>query len=80
MDLPDEIEISPIMAAKISGVGFDKENANEQAVNPDKPTEWIWTVSGKEEGRHILVANIAVPISVAGNQEVVDANVHIVSR
>ncbi len=78
IDLPDNVEISPIMKAKISGVGFEiMENANEQAVNPDKPTEWIWTVSGKEEGKHILVANISVPTTVDGNPEEVNANVHL---
>ena len=78
IELPGEIEISPIMTAKISGVGFDiVENVDEQAVNSDKPTEWVWTVLGKEEGRHILVANISIPISVDGKQEEVNANVHL---
>jgi hypothetical protein len=78
IDLPDDVEISPIMKAKISGVGFEiMENANEQAVNPDKPTEWIWTVSGKEEGKHILVANISVPMTIDGNPEEVNTNMHL---
>ncbi|PYQ25507.1 MAG: hypothetical protein DMF56_27220 [Acidobacteria bacterium] len=69
-----EARITPVMKARLSGVGFIIQNVSseEQLIGGGKHTEWNWLVTPQQPGERELVMQITAVLSVGGFEKTRD--------
>ncbi len=70
----DRIDIYPIMQANLSGVGFEitPDEQPRKAILSDRPTEWTWSLKPKQEGLHLIVVRVSIPVIVDSEEETIE--------
>lgn len=70
----DRIDIFPIMQADLTGAGFEitSNSSPEKVILSNKVTEWVWTIKPQDEGTHVLLIQVSVPVIIDGYQKDLD--------
>ena len=70
----DRIDIFPIMQADLTGAGFEimSNGSPEKVILSNKVTEWVWTIKPQDEGTHVLLIQISIPVIIDGYQKDLD--------
>lgn len=56
-----------ILAGNAFSISPSSPNFQEQLINTNNPTTWLWFITGNQEGNHLLAVNISVPTFIDGN-------------